>query len=117
MNQHEIPQVDKRANSLPGHEDWIPSMNGVGEHDEASGKAHIPKCYRHLTLGLPLRGNPLNYPPRKKEALAKKSDAKPKTLYEGQCRKVGANIGEKFVHEKLGNVKSETTTSEMYLRP
>ena len=34
--QHQISKIDKRSNALSGNKNWVSSMDGIGQYDEAA---------------------------------------------------------------------------------
>ena len=73
-------------------------MDGIGQHNEAAKQAHVPKGNGHLACRFPFRRDPLNDPSREKQALPKKTDAKPHAFDKGQAGKIRADVRKKFAH-------------------
>src|SRR3990167_7228190 len=77
IDQHEIAHVDDGADALPGNEDGIFPIDGIGKRDEATDEAQVPEGDRHFAGGTAFRGEPLHDPAAEEQALAEKSRGNP----------------------------------------
>src|SRR5690242_8267572 len=76
-NQHEVSYVDDGADALAGNKHWVLSIDGIGKGNQSPDEAHIQKRHRHLALGGPFRGNPLNHPTAEEKSLPQESYGDP----------------------------------------
>lgn len=86
MDQHEVAEVDKGTDALAGDKDRILPIYGIGQRNESSYKAHVPKTDRNTAFRATLGGKPLYDPPHEKDALTEKSDGHPYGFGEFHCR-------------------------------
>lgn len=77
LDQHEIADVNKGSNTLAGNEDGVLTIDRIGQRDESSYHAEIPKSYWYTTLSAPFGREPLHDPSHEEYALTQKPDREP----------------------------------------
>ena len=106
MDQHQVPEVDKRSDALTGDEDRVLPVDCVGQRDKSARQAHVPKSNGYPALSAPFGRQPLDDPSHEKDPLSDESDREPKCFSDGHDYDAGfflRDVRNRFEFRRLDN--------------